>query len=89
MSAVSLGAIFFVVWWIVLFAVLPWGVRTQGEEGEVVLGTARSAPVRPLLLRKALATTAVAAIIVFLIWLAVEVYGVDLEWIATRFDLRT
>ena len=89
MSAVSLGAIFFVVWWVVLFAVLPWGVRTQGEEGEVVLGTARSAPVRPLLLRKALATTAVAAIIVFLMWLAVEVYGIDLEWIATRFDLRT
>ena len=27
-------AIFFVVWWIVLFAVLPFGVRTQGEAGE-------------------------------------------------------
>ena len=89
MSAVTLGAIFFVVWWVVLFAVLPWGVRTQAEEGEVVLGTAPSAPVRPLLLRKALATTAVAAVIVLLIWLAIEVYGVDLEWIATRFDLRT
>ncbi len=89
MSAVTLGAIFFVVWWVVLFAVLPWGVRTQAEEGEVVLGTAHSAPVRPLLLRKALATTVVAAIIVLLIWLAIEVYGVDLEWIATRFDLRS
>ena len=89
MSAVTLGAIFFVVWWVVLFAVLPWGVRTQAEEGEVVLGTAHSAPARPLLLRKALATTVVAAIIVLLIWLAIEVYGVDLEWIATRFDLRS
>ena len=35
----SIIAIFFVVWWIVLFAVLPFGVRTQEEEGEVVLGT--------------------------------------------------
>ena len=89
MSTVTLGAIFFVVWWVVLFAVLPWGIRTQDEEGEVVLGTARSAPVRPMLVKKALATTVVAAAIVFLLWLAVEVYGVDLEWIGTRIDLRT
>ena len=40
----SIIAIFFVVWWIVIFAVLPWGVRTQEEEGEVVLGTTPSAP---------------------------------------------
>jgi len=26
-------AIYFVIWWIVLFAVLPIGVRTQGEMG--------------------------------------------------------
>ena len=26
-------AIYFLIWWIVLFAVLPWGVRAQGEEG--------------------------------------------------------
>ena len=26
-------AIYFLIWWIVLFAVLPWGVRSQGQEG--------------------------------------------------------
>ena len=26
-------AIYFLIWWIVLFAVLPWGVRAQGEGG--------------------------------------------------------
>jgi len=82
MSLVSLIAIYFVVWWVILFAVLPWGVRTQEEEGDVVLGTAHSAPSRPMLLRKALATTIVAAVIVFGFWLAVEHYGLSLEAIA-------
>ena len=35
MSLASTIAIFFVVWWIVLFAVLPFGMRTQEEEGDV------------------------------------------------------
>lgn len=82
MSIISLVAIYFVVWWIVLFAVLPFGVRTQEEEGDIVLGSSHSAPVKPLLLRKALATTIVAAIIVFGFWLAVDRYGFDLEMLA-------
>ena len=74
-----LVAIYFVVWWVVLFAVLPWGIRTQDEEGEVIFGTERSAPVRPMLIRKALATTIVAAVVVFALWLAIERFGLDLE----------
>lgn len=75
----TLIAIYFVVWWIVLFAVLPWGVRTQDEEGDVVLGTTPSAPVRPMLVRKAIATSIVAAIVVFLLWVAVDRYGIGVE----------
>jgi predicted secreted protein len=82
MSLVSLIAIYFVVWWVVLFAVLPWGVRTQEEEDDVTLGTAHSAPAHPMLLRKAAATTIVSAILVFGFWLAVERYGLDPEAIA-------
>ena len=59
MNLVSIIAVYFVVWWIVLFAVLPWGMRTQEEEGEVVLGTDRSAPANPRLLRKAIITRCV------------------------------
>jgi predicted secreted protein len=84
----SLAAIYFVVWWIVLFAVLPWGVRTQDEEGNVTLGTAHSAPARPLLVRKAIATTIVAAIVVGAFWAAVVFYGLDLEMLAGLVDLR-
>jgi predicted secreted protein len=78
-------AIYFVVWWVMLFAVLPFGVRTQEEEGEVTLGTEPSAPHRPMLVRKAIATSIVAAILVGALWLAVEHYGLDLEAIAKRF----
>jgi predicted secreted protein len=84
----SLIAIYLVVWWLVLFAVLPWGVRTQQEEGDVVLGTAHSAPTRPMLVRKAIVTSLIALVIVFLIWLAVDVYGYGVETLANLFDFR-
>ncbi len=63
MSLTSALAVYFIIWWTVLFAVLPWGVRAQHEEDAVVPGSAESAPVRPLLLRKALATTVVAGVV--------------------------
>ena len=44
MDWVSYFAIFFVVWWLVLFATLPFSLKTQDEEGEVTLGTPASAP---------------------------------------------
>jgi predicted secreted protein len=84
----SIIAIFFVVWWVVLFAVLPWGVRTQQEEGEVVLGTDPGAPANPRLLRKAITTTTVAAIVTSLIWMLFGHYGVGVKEIADWLDGR-
>ena len=56
-------AIYVVIWWVVLFAMLPIGVRTQAEEGEVSPGTPESAPHQPRLLPKMLATTVVASVV--------------------------
>ncbi len=39
-------AVYFIVWWITLFAVLPIGLRTQAEDNDIVLGTVHSAPTR-------------------------------------------
>ena len=39
MQTGSWVAIYFVIWWVTLFAVLPFGVRSQREAGEVVRGT--------------------------------------------------
>ena len=33
-------AIYFVLWWVVLFVTLPFGVRSQHEDGEGAPGTA-------------------------------------------------
>lgn len=70
MSLTGTLAIYFVVWWLVLFAVLPWGVRTQAEDGEIVPGSNPSSPVRPLMARKVAVTSLIAAVIVALIWWA-------------------
>jgi predicted secreted protein len=64
-------AIYFVIWWTVLFAVLPFGVRTQGDAGEIVPGTPASAPVAPRLKRVALVTTLVAAAVFAVVYVVV------------------
>jgi predicted secreted protein len=66
-------AIYFVIWWIVLFAVLPWGVRSQHEAGEVTPGTDPGAPVLTNLRLKLVWTTIVATL-VFSAFAAVYVY---------------
>lgn len=71
-------AVFFVVWWIVLFAVLPFGVQTQSEAGDVVPGTPSSAPARFRIWRLLLINTLVAAVVFGLIWLIItyDVFGI-------------
>ena len=88
MNTGSIIAIYFVVWWIVLFAVLPWGVRTQEEEGEVTLGTTASAPANPHLVKKAIATSLLAAVVTFVIWLFVGHYGFGVKEIADWLEGR-
>ena len=64
-------AIYAIIWWIVLFAILPIGVRTQEEEGDVSPGSADSAPHAPRLLAKMLATTVVASIIFAVVYVII------------------
>lgn len=57
-GAVSL---YFVVWWTVLFAVLPLGVRSQEEVGDVVSGSDPGSPAAPHLRERAIWTTIASA----------------------------
>ena len=59
MAITSAIVLFAVIWFTVLFVVLPMNLKTQGEAGEVVPGTPKSAPVDPKLKRKAAIITAV------------------------------
>jgi predicted secreted protein len=60
-------AIYFVMWWIVLFVTLPFGVRSQHEDaegvGQMAPGTDPGAPVLPLMARKLIWTTILSAVI--------------------------
>jgi predicted secreted protein len=60
MPLITALAIFVLIWWVVLFAVLPWGVHSQHEAGEMVPGTDPGAPTRLHLGRKLFWTTVVA-----------------------------
>jgi len=63
MSIATGLAIYFIIWWMVLFAVLPFGVRSQQESGDVTPGSDPGAPALPQLARKLVWTTVVAGIV--------------------------
>jgi len=56
-------AIYFIIWWVVLFAVLPWGIRSQHETGDIAPGTEPGAPAVHVVWRKLLWTTVTSAVV--------------------------
>lgn len=67
MSVTTAIAVFALIWWVTLFAVLPFGVRSQHEAGPdeepIAPGTDPGAPTHFNLGRKLLWTTLVAGVI--------------------------
>ncbi len=63
MSIFTALATYFVLWWLCLFVVLPWGVRSQHESDEMTPGTDPGAPVLPNLKRKLVWTTIVTSVV--------------------------
>ena len=59
--------LFIVIWWTLLFAVLPFAVRSQLEDGDVVKGSEPGAPAHSHIKKKFLITTIIAVII----WVAI------------------
>jgi predicted secreted protein len=87
MSLPTALAIYFIIWWVVLFAVLPWGVRSQHEHGAFSPGTDPGAPAIPNLKRK-LAWTTIVAAVVFAIFDVIYSYRlVSLDDLATLFGI--
>lgn len=63
MSAPMALAVFFTIWWIVLFVTLPFGVRSLHETGDRLDGSDPGAPVAPQMARKAVWTTILALLV--------------------------
>ena len=71
MSFTTAAAIYFVIWWVVLFTVLPFGVRNPSEAGETVEpGNDPGAPTVPALGKKLIWTTIVASFVFAICWVA-------------------
>lgn len=75
MPILTTVAIYFILWWTVLFIVLPLGYRSQHDEGEVTLGTVESAPAKFRGGRVIFLTTAISAAIYLAYHLASVYFG--------------
>jgi predicted secreted protein len=72
-------AIYFVMWWVTLFLTLPFGVRSQHEDGEGAAGTDPGAPVVTGMGRKLIWTTVISAVIFAISWLAYDAGLLNVE----------
>jgi predicted secreted protein len=71
-------AVYLVIWWLVIFMVLPWGNQALDAE-DVARGHASGAPRKPHLAIKLAVTTVIAAIL----WVVVDVVMMQ-GWISFR-----
>ena len=72
-------AIYFVLWWVTLFVTLPFGVRSQHEDGEGAPGTDPGAPVATQMGRKLIWTTLISAVVYGLAMLAYSAGYLNIE----------
>ena len=73
--------LFAVIWFMVLFIALPIGLRTQGDEGDVVPGTMAGSPANLNMKRKLWIVTGISAVL----WVVIA--GVILSGAITVRDL--
>lgn len=70
--------IYVMIWWVTIFMVLPWGVRTaQNPES----GHATSAPLRALIGRKFLANSALAGVLWLILYVLIDQEIITLDQI--------
>jgi len=90
MSSVLAFAVFIVLWWVVLFAVLPVGLRTQDDERDITLGTVSSAPGKASHVVKSMIWATLISLALFGAFYAVSSYfgiGIDdIPRIVPEFD---
>ncbi|GJM01999.1 MAG: hypothetical protein DHS20C08_05000 [Rhodomicrobium sp.] len=72
-------ATYFICWWLALFMVLPFGVRTQEEEGSIIPGSVESAPSNPHIWTKLGITTLVGFVLFGLVYLVVATDFINID----------
>jgi predicted secreted protein len=85
MQVGSAIAVYFIIWWVTLFCVLPFGVRSQAEAGEVAPGSDPGAPAIARIGRVALINSLVALVVFAGFWAFYVMNVFDLQIVK---DLR-
>ena len=75
MSIVSGIVLFAVIWFLVLFIVLPFRVETQGDVGEIVEGTHAGSPSSNFSMKRKAKITTIWAVLVWVLIAGVVIYG--------------
>ncbi len=60
---------FIIIWWLVLFTVLPWGIQSNANPA---IGEDRGAPVRARIFMKAIVTTGITCVLWGMLFGAIE-----------------
>ena len=79
MSIPSAIVLFCVIWAILFYMINPLWQTSQSEDGKVVPGTPASAPVDPMLRKKAIITTAIASALFVLAYSTIEFGWITLD----------
>jgi predicted secreted protein len=87
MSVTTAIAIYFLIWWLTLFAVLPFGVRSQHEGGDMVPGSDPGAPIVPRVLWKLFWTTIVSGVIFAILYVVYVNKLITLDDMMTLFGM--
>jgi predicted secreted protein len=85
MAIGSAIAVYFIIWWVTLFCVLPFGVRSQSEVGDVTPGSDPGAPTVARIGRVALINSGVALVVFAAFWAFYVLNVFDLQMVR---DLR-
>ncbi|WP_407174717.1 DUF1467 family protein [Bradyrhizobium sp. STM 3562] len=72
-------AIYFVIWWVTLFLTLPFGVRSQHEDGVGAPGTDPGAPIASRMGIKLIWNTVISAVVFGLGMLAYDAGYLSIE----------
>ncbi len=81
MNPVTATVVFIIIWWIMLFMVLPWGVsRTANPEA----GHDHGAPARPMLVRKLLITTGITIMLFGILYAVIDAEILLLQDLAAK-----
>ena len=72
-------AVYFIIWWVVLFISLPFRMKPQFEEGPVTDGTEAAAPANPQIGRRMLWNTLISGVVFALFWFVVFHLGVSVD----------